>query len=137
MQDDWLDEESDSAGINITPLVDVGLVLVLIFMVTAPLAMIHGIDVFSQILKKYGLSTPQQNIFVRLTPKNILVRDIKGAEKPVAGTDFEAVLQKMIAQSDKKNVYIQSDRAILHKVTVSAMDAAKRAGAKDVVLVES
>jgi biopolymer transport protein ExbD len=136
MEDPWLDQD-ESAGINITPLVDVGLVLVLIFMVTAPLAMINGIDVFSQVLKKYGLSTPQQNIFVRLTPKNILVKDVKGVEKPVAGADFEAVLQKMISQSEKKNVYIKSDRMILHKVTVSAMDAAKRAGAKDVVLVES
>ena len=52
------DDETGTNQINMTPLVDVSLTLVLVFMVTMPLSMIHGITVKSDTLKKFGLSTP-------------------------------------------------------------------------------
>ena len=76
------EEDFETAhGINITPLVDVCLTLVLIFMVVLPASIIHGINVRSQMLKSYGLSTPQENIQVHLTTRGIFVKDEKTGQK--------------------------------------------------------
>ncbi len=128
-------EQDNIHGINITPLVDVSLVLVLIFMVTMPLSMIHGIDVKRQTLKKYGLSTPQENIVVSLTPKGLSIRDKGGTQRAVPETDFEQVLGGMVEQSAKKRLLLSADKNVEHGRTVWVMDAAKRSGVVDITLL--
>jgi biopolymer transport protein ExbD len=123
-------------GINITPLVDVSLVLVLIFMVTMPLAMIHGIDVKRQILKRYGLSTPQESVTVRLTARGIFVKDEKGRDQSVPYDEFGMVLGQMIGVSSSRRVLLQADRDVPHGQTVWVLDLAKQNGAGDVSLLE-
>ena len=128
-------EQENIHGINITPLVDVSLVLVLIFMVTMPLSMIHGIDVKRQTLKKYGLSTPQENILVHLTTKGASIRDKSGKERGVADADFDQVLGGMVEQSTKKRLLLSADRNVEHGRTVWVMDSAKRNGVIDITLL--
>lgn len=128
-------EQDNIHGINITPLVDVSLVLVLIFMVTMPLSMIHGIDVKRQTLKRYGLSTPQENILVSLTAKGLSVRDKGGKPRAVPDTDFEQVLGAMVEQSSKKRLLLSAERNVEHGRTVWVMDAAKRSGVVDITLL--
>jgi biopolymer transport protein ExbD len=124
-------------GINITPLVDVSLVLVLIFMVTMPLGMIHGIDVNRQALKKYGLTTPRENVSLHLTARGVFVKEGRGRETGVNDADLAQVLAGLIEASKTKRVLISADRDALHGRTVRAMDMAKQSGASDIALLET
>ena len=129
--------ENGVNGINITPLVDVCLVLVLIFMVTMPLAGIHGIDVKRQGLEKYGLSTPQENITVHLMSRGIAITDQNGREQPVPYDEFGSVIGQMIKLSSAKQVFLKSDRVVPHGQSVWVLDLAKQNGAADITMMES
>ncbi len=130
------DRKDGVNGINITPLVDVCLVLVLIFMVTMPLSILRGIDVKRQTLQKYGLSTPQENVTVHLTSGRILVKDPKGRETPVNYEDVAPVLDGLLRISSAKQFFLKVDRDVAHGRTVWVMDLAKQSGAADISLLE-
>jgi biopolymer transport protein ExbD len=123
-------------GINITPLVDVCLVLVLIFMITMPYSILRGIDVRREMLKKYGLSEPQQSVTAHLTLNGILLKKEDGKETPVPDKDLPAVLAGMLEGSKDKKFYLQVDLEVSHGRTVWSMDQAKQAGASEISLVE-
>jgi biopolymer transport protein TolR len=132
-----LGEKKDGVnGINITPLVDVCLVLVLIFMVTMPLSLLRGIDVRRQSLSKYGLSTPVENVNARLTQKELWIKDAKGAEKPVPLSEAAQVLRGVLEASQGKQLFLTVERDVTHGQTVWLMDAAKQGGAADISLME-
>lgn len=130
------DKKDGVNGINITPLVDVCLVLVLIFMVTMPFSILRGIDVRRQSLEKYGLSTPVDNVNVRLTPEDVKVKGADGKEKAVPYIEAEAVVGEMIRQSKGKQLLLKVDRNVAHGRTVWIMDAAKQGGAEGISLLE-
>ena len=131
--------EDDAAinSINITPLVDVSLVLLLIFMVAMPLSLIHAINVKNQILQQYGLSTPQENITVHLSDRGVYVKDERGKLQPVPYKQFGMILSQMIQISPTKNILLQVDRDVPHGQTVWVLDIGKQNGAKDISLFES
>ena len=135
--DSLTDEDSTTTSVNVTPLIDVSLVLVLVFLVTTPLSIIQGITVKRDTLNKYGLSTPQDNVMIHLETKAVYIADAKGTEKQVAFDDFGTVLQLMIQKSKSKNVYLQADRDVPHGATVWVLDTAKQNGAADIALLES
>src|SRR4029077_5266740 len=97
-----LEKKDGVNGINITPLVDVCLVLVLIFMITMPLSVLRGIDVKRQALNKYGLDTPQENVTARMTARELLVKDAQGADKPVPYDESAVVLDDLFRGSTGK-----------------------------------
>ena len=133
---DVLDDFGGSKGINITPLVDVSLTLVLIFMVVLPTAVIHGINVRSQLLKHYGLSTPQENVRVHLTSKGIFVKDENSKDTLVPYDDFGSVLAQMIQLSPTRRLMLSCDREVPHGQAVWVLDIAKQNGSTDLTLVE-
>src|SRR5438045_3904292 len=101
-----VEEEKSINTINITPLVDVSLVLLLIFMVTMPFSMVHSLNVKSQLLQKYGLSTPQENIIVYLTTRGVFVLDENGRKQPIPYAQFGMILSQMIQISSTKNLLL-------------------------------
>jgi biopolymer transport protein ExbD len=131
---DELDKET--AGVNMTPLVDVSLSLVLFFMVTMPLSIIYGIQVKHDALKKYGLTSPQENIVVHLSTKGVFIEDEKNKEQKVPYEVFGVVLRQMIQISVGKQVLFKVDRAIPHGQTVWALDLAKQNGADNISFLE-
>jgi len=112
------------AAINVTPLVDVALVLLIIFMVTTPLIMQES---FKIKLPSAATSTPQveQTTTVTIAPGNRIY--LNNAE--VSIDDLEGLLVKHMADSPDKTVIIKADRTILHGFVVKVLDAAKEAGA--------
>jgi biopolymer transport protein ExbD len=132
-----MEDEKATNGINITPLIDVSLVLVLVFMVTAPLSAIYSINVRKETLKKYGLSKPQENIRVHLTENGPRVLDEKNREQAVPAEKLGIVMRQMIQLSPTGNVMLQVDRAVPHGQTVWVLDLSKQNGAADVSLLEN
>lgn len=112
-------------GINVTPLVDVGLVLVIIFMVTAPLFEQPTLQVnLPQASTKEG--DERENITVTITAEGKLAVN----EQEVEPEQLEAVLKKKLAKSGEKFIILRADKESLHGDLLFAMRISKELGAK-------
>lgn len=114
-------------GINVTPLVDVGLVLVIIFMVTAPLFEQPSLQVA---LPKTNTEEGEEKENVTVT----ITMDGKMAvnEEEVTAQGLEAVLKKKLSKSNEKHVVLRADKESLHGDLIFAMRLAKDLGAKSI-----
>jgi len=112
------------AEINIIPLVDVVLVLLIVFMVTAPL-LYRGVDIT---LPKTATNTIKPEVRTVLTiAKNGAVHlDDEKREVPLAR--LTARLSEMKKKSEGLSVYLRADRNVPYGTVVSVMDLVKRAG---------
>ena len=134
-----ISDESDQSisNINITPLVDVCLVLVLIFMVTMPLTLIHGIDIKRQLLERYGLTTPQENVRIHLVAQSgFYIKDPDGQERLIPYAEFGMVLGQVIRLCPTKRVLLEVDKDVPHGQTVWVLDLSKQNGAEDLSIFE-
>jgi biopolymer transport protein ExbD len=113
------------AEINVTPLTDVFLVLLIIFMITTSAMLKPAADVD---LPKAAESNEQpKGVLVTMTPS----RDIYVNERPVAGDDVSlaAVLRDTLARSQDKVVVLAGDREVVLGEVVRVLGIAKEAGA--------
>ncbi len=116
-------------GINVTPLVDVGLVLVIIFMVTAPLFEQPTLQVaLPKANTKEG--EEKENITVTLTSDGKMAVN----QQEVTSETLEAVLKKMISTSATKHVILRADKESLHGDLLLIMRLAKEFGAKSMAI---
>lgn len=132
---DTLEDDGISA-INIAPLVDVCLVLLLVFMVTMPLSALYGVTVKSDTLAKYGLTKPQDSVMVHLAAKGIYIEDEKRKEQLVPFEEFGTVIRQLIQLSTTRAVMLKVDPTVPHGQTVWALDIAKQNGASHISLFE-
>ena len=117
------------AEINIIPLVDVTLVLLLIFMLTAPL-MYRGIDV--NLPKTAGKPTAvEERMVLTLTKEQtIYVND-----KPVALASLEQSLRDLFKNRQDKTLYLRADQALQYGFVVETMDRIRRSGIEKLGMV--
>jgi len=118
-------DDAPITDINITPLVDVCLVLVIIFMVTAPMMSDPAIKVE---LPKAHTQEGEEKDKITLT----LSKDGEYALDYVKFTDvkkLEETLKQKLAESDSKLVILRADKDALHGQLTDLMARAKDAGA--------
>ena len=118
------------AEINVTPFVDVVLVLLIIFMVTAPM-MQQGIDVDLP-------ETTTQNLRVRNEPLIITVKKDGSyflANTTVTEKELGAKLTAILSGLDDKGVFLRADKAANYGSVVKALAAARLAGATKLGMV--
>ena len=117
------------AEINITPLTDVFLVLLIIFMITTS-AMMKPEDV--QLPESAKEEEQTKGIMVTMTPsKEIYIND-----RPVAGDDAALVgaLRDAMANTNDKVVILAGDREVVLGEVVRVLGLAKEAGASGFAL---
>jgi len=126
------DESAESISeINITPLVDVSLVLVIIFMVTAPMLVQSGIIVSSsRTTASEGQHTKDESCQINITKKGITVNNQK-----VTMDNIVAVLKDKIPKAKDKLVVVTADRDVTHGEVVKILDLSKMAGALKIALM--
>ncbi|MEW6682764.1 MAG: biopolymer transporter ExbD [Nitrospirota bacterium] len=110
------------AEINVVPLVDVVLVLLIIFMITAPL-MLRGIDID---LPKSSVNTikPEDRIVVTVARDRAVYLD----KERVARVMLDGRLSKLAREKPDVTLYLRADRDVPYGAVVEVMDAVKRAG---------
>lgn len=122
--------QSALAEINITPLVDVVLVLLLIFMLTAPVLQ-SGIDV--AIPKTRTVSQPTEERMVVTIDKN---QNVFLQDRPVNVHDLPERLRSVgRAVNAKRVVYVRADEQVPFGAFASVMDAVKQAGITNISIV--
>jgi len=115
--------------INVTPLVDVMLVLLIIFMVTAPMLKM-GIGV--QLPQAETQSAPaEKGLTLTITPD----RFIHMEGQPVNINLLQIRLQQQLFNKKNKVIFIQADESINYGYVIRVMDIAKRAGVERVGLI--
>jgi biopolymer transport protein TolR len=110
------------AEINIIPLVDVVLVLLLIFMLTAPM-MYRGIDV--NLPKTASRPTAVEERMVLTVTKD---RTLYLNEKPVSLATLETQLRDAFKGRTDKTLYLKADAGLAYGAVVETMDRVRRAG---------
>lgn len=117
------------AEINVTSLVDVTMVLLIIFMITAPLLR-SGIEVDLPKSKSDDLK-PYEGVVVSLTRDGI----IKLNEQPAKLENFEVTLLRIYAASSRKMVMLQADKDVPYGKVIQIMDRIKGAGINNLGLI--
>ncbi|HKR27638.1 MAG TPA: biopolymer transporter ExbD [Acidobacteriaceae bacterium] len=118
------------AEINITPLVDVVLVLLVIFMLTAPVLQ-SGIQVAVPKTRTVKEITQQRTVVTVDKDQNVFIND-----KPVNLNDLPSILRSQSQSGDTQQViYLRADQSVRFGVFAEVMDAVKQAGITNVSIV--
>ena len=117
------------AEINITPLVDVVLVLLVIFMITEPVLQ-SGIEVNVPKTRTVKQIT-EQRLFVTIDHnQNVYLND-----EPVNLHDLPARLHQAGVDPAHQSIYLRSDETVPFGAFASVMDAVKQSGITNVSIV--
>ncbi|HEV2272741.1 MAG TPA: biopolymer transporter ExbD [Acidobacteriaceae bacterium] len=117
------------AEINITPLVDVVLVLLIIFMVTAPVLQ-SGIDVSVPKTRTVKQITQQRLVLTIDREQNVFLGD-----KPVNLEQLPSLLHQPNADPAHQIIYLRADERVPFGAFASVMDAVKQAGITNISIV--
>ena len=120
--------QSAMSDINITPLVDVVLVLLLIFMITAPVLQ-SGIQVAVPHTRQVNQLSEVHLVVTIDKDQNVFLQD-----KPVNIHDLSYALAQN-PQNEKKVVYVRADESVPFGAFASVMDAVKSAGISNISIV--
>jgi biopolymer transport protein TolR len=124
---------SSLAEINVVPLVDVMLVLLIIFMVTTPMIQ-RGMDVKVPVSARAS-AIEGERLFVTVPAGYRQTHQVLfGSETIPVDALQERVRQKMDGK-DAKKVYLQGDGSVLYQDIYDVFDRLKNAGVTDVGLV--
>jgi biopolymer transport protein ExbD len=116
------------AEINITPLTDIFLVLLIIFMITSSAMIESGGKV--NLPKAVATKSETRGTTVTLTPK----KEIYLNQKKVTEDTLEPALKEALAASAEKIVILRGDKDVLFGDTVKVMSMIKRAGASEIAI---
>ena len=118
------------AEINVTPMVDVMLVLLVIFMVAAPLLTV-GVPVNLPKTSAAQVTEPQQPLVVSI---NAAGETFIG-DNPATGEDLKAQLGALAAADPTRIVYVRGDRAIEYGTLMDLLGLVNTAGFAKVSLL--
>jgi biopolymer transport protein TolR len=111
------------ADINVTPLVDVMLVLLIIFMVTAPMLQM-GIDVNLPRVKAKSVDVAEEKLVLSINAAKEIFLNKSRMTLNDLGTELEHVFASRI----DREIYMRADRNVPYGFVVEVMAAVRKAG---------
>ncbi len=126
------ERRSSLSQINVTPFVDVMLVLLIIFMVTAPM-LDKGVDVnLPEVEQAPTLKTADQALIVAIDARG---RISVGKQRVASPDKLVAVLRQARRNQQDKQVYLEADKTVTYQQVMRVMAAIRRAGVSKLGMV--
>lgn len=124
------------AEINVVPYIDVMLVLLIVFMITAPLLM-QGVKVELPAAPSAPLDDKQEEpLIVSVDANGLYYLNLGGDEKKAKPIkDITDTVSKILRQKPQTQVLVWGDQKVDYGIVVAMMTALQGAGAKSVGLV--
>jgi biopolymer transport protein TolR len=119
-----------ASQINVTPLVDVMLVLLIIFMVTAPIIQ-QGVEVNLPKVKAQALPGKEEQFIVSITRN----REVYLNDTRITAEQLSEKLRAISVERPNRQVFLRADDAVPYGEVVRTMAAIKAAGIEDVGMV--
>ncbi|HUR36731.1 MAG TPA: biopolymer transporter ExbD [Terriglobales bacterium] len=121
--------QSSLSEINVTPFVDVVLVLLIIFMITAPVLQ-SGVEV----------SVPKTRTVKEITEERVVISIDKQqrvylGNDPININEIGAKLKEKLRDPERMQIYLRSDENVPFGAFATVMDAVKQAGITNVSIV--
>jgi biopolymer transport protein TolR len=111
------------SDINVTPFVDVMLVLLIIFMVTAPM-LVQGLDVALPQVTTKALETKEEHLMITVRKDNLIfINDFE-----VSLDTLQDKLAKIIQARASADVYLKADKDVSYGLVAQVMARIKDAG---------
>jgi biopolymer transport protein TolR len=118
------------SDINVTPLVDVMLVLLIIFMVTAPM-MMQGVDVSLPEATAEPLESEKEHLIITVDTENkVFINDFQ-----VSVDGLGEKLKKILEGRSDREVFLKADKNISYGTVVQVMAEVKGAGVEKLGMV--
>ena len=119
-----------NAEINVTPLVDVMLVLLIIFMITAPM-MNTGVSLELPQVAAQNVEDPEGKLVLSIAKDNKIF--LGGSQ--ITWKDLEVKLKTNDRVQKESSLYIEADTHLQYGVVITAMALAKNAGVEHVMFL--
>ena len=116
-------EKISMSEINVVPLVDVMLVLLIIFMVTAPMLSM-GIDVNLPRVKSKSIDIAEEKLVLTISEN----KEIFLNKTAVALTDLKPKLTAIYAQRVDREIFLRADKNVSYGFVVEVMSEIRKAG---------
>ena len=116
-------EKKSMADINVTPLVDVMLVLLIIFMVTAPMLSM-GIDVNLPRVKAKSLDLAEEKLILSVNENKEIF--LNKTRMPLQ--DLNAKLAAIFAERVDREIFLRADKNVPYGFVVEVMSEVRKAG---------
>jgi biopolymer transport protein TolR len=119
-----------NSDINVTPLVDVMLVLLIIFMVTAPM-MNSGVDLELPQAETAPLTDDEGKLVLSLDKKGALFL----GDTPIKWDELETKLAANAKVQADKQLYIEADKNLAYGLVIQVMAVARKAGVQKILMM--
>jgi biopolymer transport protein TolR len=120
-----------NSEINVTPFVDVMLVLLIIFMITAPMMNNTGVELQLPQVAAKNIDDPEGKLVLSIKPTS----EIFLGGTPVTWQDLEIKLKANERVKKEAALYIEADTNLPYGVVITAMAVAKNAGVEKVMML--
>lgn len=123
---------STLAEINITPLVDVMLVLLIIFMITAPL-MMEGVKVDLPSATTQAMKSDKEDVILTVTKSGDLF--LQGDKNSYNLSNLAEKLTAVYQNKSKKDIFLRADKTVPYGIVVQVMATCKNAGIERIGMI--